>query len=392
MRHKQYSRKLETLSNVKKTLIATLVLLTIITGCRLLPVVNPYYIKALTPTAPPPTSTGTPLPTLTRTATIPPTDTATATYTHTPSPTPIYCDWVEIVDEGYKEVSTDGYYIKGDSTFSYIWRLRNAGQCTWTPEFDMVTVSDGGLDIEKSFSIEQYAVPGQVITIYLEIKVPDASKEYTLKWLLRNADGAQFGIGPSADTPFELTFRVAQKPIPFEPVTSLPAAVVEECNMSKDKERRINAFLKEHAVLPHLSENSEDGIENDPGDPLPGQMMVFRVKDNSRNTFATMHRLMKSRYKTYVSIDTKFLIPDGTEVVFIEIPMEPPLKLLQKELQHLIPGYDGPSLTNEFPTILGYYVHAVPLAGPDRCRSLTGAIFRDGDTEVYTDYRFPGDP
>lgn len=256
----------------------------------------------------------------------------------------------------------------------------------------MYMISDDGLDLEKNFSIEQYAVPGQVISIYLEIKVPDETKAYTVKWLLHNAEGEQFGIGPSADTPLTLTFKVVQKPIPFEAVTSLPKAVVEECNMSKNKERRINAYLRDNAVLPHLSEDSEDGITNDPGDHLPGQMMVFRVKDESRNTFATMYRFLNTRRKTYVSIDSKFLIPDGTEVVFIEIPMEPPLKLLQKELQRLIPGYDGPTLTNEFPTMLGYYVHAVPLAGPDRCRSITGAIFRDGDTEVYTDYRFPGDP
>ena len=149
-----------------------------------------------------------------------------------------------------------------------------------------------------------------------------------------------------------LTIRTVMKPIPFAPVVSIPQAVIDECNMPTDKVRRINAFLKEKAILPHLSEDSEDGITNEPENYEPGKMMVFRVKDESRNTFAVMQRFLKSSRKTYVSIDTKFLIPDGTEVVFIEIPMEPPLKLLQKELQRLIPGYDGPTLTNEFPTML----------------------------------------
>ena len=111
--------------------------------------------------------------------------TATATKTITPSPTPIYCDWAEVVDQGYQNVNTDGVYIQGDSTFTYIWRLRNAGQCTWTPDYEMEVVNNSGLGVKESFTIEQAAVPGQIITIYLQVRVPDETDQFTIEWMLK---------------------------------------------------------------------------------------------------------------------------------------------------------------------------------------------------------------
>jgi len=78
---------------------------------------------------------------------IPPTNTAIPTVVVTPipptatrippTPTPLPCNWVEFV----KDVSIpDGTKIAGGTSFTKTWRLRNAGSCTWTTEYDLAFV------------------------------------------------------------------------------------------------------------------------------------------------------------------------------------------------------------------------------------------------------------
>jgi hypothetical protein len=365
-------------------------------GCSDLPPLSTYLPKVFQPTDTPlpPTETSTQTPTATRTATVTPTIPPTATVTQTPSPTPIYCDWIALVDEGYEGVTTNGTFITEGTEFTYIWRVKNAGQCTWTADYKIEIVSADGLEMEEELPFDQYALPGEIINIQMDIVVPEEEGKYKIKWLMYNAEDEQFGVGPSADTPLELEFSVAPEAVEISeaPITEISQAVIEECNFSIQDVRRYNRFLRENAVFPHLSETSDDGIINDPDPPKPGQIITFRIKDTSRNRLANMYKFMHSKRKTYVAIDSKYLIPNNTEVIFIEIPMEPPLKLLQKELQRLIPGYDGPTLTNEFPTKLGYYVQAIPLLGPQKCHVVTGGIFRDGDTNIYLDYKYPYEP
>ena len=325
------------------------------------------------------------------TATTKNTPTKTATNTLTPTATDVPCDWAELVDYGYQNVSSNSGNIIPGSEFIYTWRLKNSGLCIWTSDYEMGLVEQNGLSLDQNIPFPIVTIPGQIISISTKITAPDEPGDYSATWRVKNANGEYFDYSSPADIELSVEFSVAP-PVVYikeKPTTSLPQEVIEICGLSSTEEKKINQFLEQNAIFPTMSEESDDGILNDPGTKLAGQVKIFRVSDSSSNGAAPIYKLKNTSRKTYVSIDSKSLIPNGTEVVFVNIPMNPPLKLLQKELQRLIPGYDGPTLTNEFPTTLGYYVHVFPIYGRDRCKSVVGAIFHDNDTEIYVDYRFP---
>lgn len=325
----------------------------------------------------------------TATSTDPPTDTPTDTVTATATEVP--CDQAELMDYGYQDVSSNSGNIIPGSEFVYTWRIKNIGACVWTTDYKIELVDQQGLKLDNKVPFPKHTLPGQIISISVLITAPKETGDYSATWRLRNANDEVFGFGSAPENKLVIEFSVAP-PVVYikdKPTTALPQEVVELCNLSPTEEKKVNDFLAKNAMSPTMSEVSDDGIENKPGTRLEGQVKIFRVRDTSKNEAAPLYKLLSSHRKTYVSIDSKFLIPDGTEVVFIKIPMDPQLILLQKELKYLISDYNGPTLTNEFPTTLGYYVHAFPIYGRDRCRSLVGAIFHDSDTEVYVDYRFP---
>ena len=94
--------------------------------------------QPVVPTNTPIPPTNTPIPTVVVTV-VPPTATSvppTATRIPPPPP-PLPCNWVEFV----KDVTIpDGTKITGGTSFTKTWRLRNAGSCTWTTEYDLAFV------------------------------------------------------------------------------------------------------------------------------------------------------------------------------------------------------------------------------------------------------------
>ncbi len=143
---------------------------------------------ALTQTAP----TQTPLP---PTPTVIP-----ATNTAVPTSTPIsYCDWVEFV----KDVSIpDGSTFKPGETFTKIWRLRNRGTCTWTPDYRLVYASGSQMGDTIAVPLPGYVAPGQTVDVSVTLTAPSSSGRYVGYWMLRNSSGVLFGYGLKANTAF----------------------------------------------------------------------------------------------------------------------------------------------------------------------------------------------
>ena len=157
-------------------------------------------MSALTLTAP----TQTPLP---PTPTVVP-----ATNTPVPTATLIsYCDWVAFV----KDISVpDGSTFAPGETFTKIWRLKNRGTCTWTPDYMLVYNSGAQMGETTAVRLPAYIAPGQTVDVSVTFTAPSTSGRYTGYWILRNPSGALFGSGDKANVPFYVDIKVKERDVP----------------------------------------------------------------------------------------------------------------------------------------------------------------------------------
>ncbi len=157
-------------------------------------------IMAITQSAP----TQTPVPpTVTP---VPPTNTAI------PSPTPVsYCDWVMFV----KDVSVpDGSNFLPGETFTKIWRLKNRGTCTWTPDYMLVYNNGSIMGQMLAVNLPGYVAPGQTVDVSVTLTAPVIPGHYTSYWMLRDPSGVLFATGEKANQPFYVDINVQQQDLP----------------------------------------------------------------------------------------------------------------------------------------------------------------------------------
>jgi hypothetical protein len=146
-------------------------------------------------------------------ATLPPTATpTTAPPTQTsapPTPTvpPVPCDWAQFVSD---VTVKDGTNFRPDEKFTKTWRLKNIGTCTWTTEYSLAYSSGTTMDGPARVSLPQSVPPGGTVDVSVNLIAPSGDGTYTGKWMLRNANGAWFGLGAKANQEFWVRINVVK--------------------------------------------------------------------------------------------------------------------------------------------------------------------------------------
>jgi hypothetical protein len=155
---------------------------------------------------------------------LPPTPTSIVQITSTPVPASTalpavtsYCDWVGFVND----VSIpDGTTLVPAETFTKVWRLKNRGTCTWTPDYMLVYTSGTQMGGTTAVRLPGNVAPGQTVDISVTLTAPAASGHYTGYWILRNPSGALFGSGDKANVPFYVDIQVKR------PASEIPHGTV----------------------------------------------------------------------------------------------------------------------------------------------------------------------
>lgn len=125
--------------------------------------------------------------------------------TATPTVAAKPCDRAEFVDDITVE---DGTVFKPGETFTKTWRLKNTGSCTWTTSYRVVFDSGNALGAPASFNLPTSVAPDGVIDISVQMKAPDAEKDYESNWKLQNASGVTFGLGEDGTKKFWVRITV----------------------------------------------------------------------------------------------------------------------------------------------------------------------------------------
>lgn len=101
----------------------------------------------------------------------------------------------------------DGSIVPRNTTFVKVWRIRNAGTCTWTTSYALAFFGGDGMSAPASVPMPGSVAPGQYIEIPVTLISPATDGSYRSYWKLRNASGALFGIGDDANTAFWVDIR-----------------------------------------------------------------------------------------------------------------------------------------------------------------------------------------
>jgi hypothetical protein len=151
-----------------------------------------------TPIQPQPTVA---VPTATPSVTPPP-----PTATLPPTSTPLPCDRIKFVKD--VTIPDNTVFSPGD-VFVKTWRLRNAGSCTWTRDYDLVFAGGDAMNASGSSALSHNVPPGEEIDVSMTFTAPGNAGTYRGNWKLRNGAGQVFGLGDDGAKPFWVQIKVA---------------------------------------------------------------------------------------------------------------------------------------------------------------------------------------
>jgi len=128
-----------------------------------------------------------------------PTATFLPTFTNTPA---TRCDQAEAAYPSIDITIPDDTTIPAGNAFTKVWRVVNTGTCNWTAEYTTVFIDGEQMDAPNEVPITQPVAPGQSVDIDVTMIAPQETGTYQGNWMLRNANGEIFGIGPNANDSF----------------------------------------------------------------------------------------------------------------------------------------------------------------------------------------------
>jgi len=129
--------------------------------------------------------------------------TPTATQTQAvvlPTPTPAGCSNKAAF---VRDVTIpDNSPVQAGAIFRKVWRLSNAGTCTWGPAYSLIFGSGYSLGGPASAPLTATVPPGGTVDLAVDLKAPTTSGTYRGNWLLRSGNNVVFGIGPNGNQSF----------------------------------------------------------------------------------------------------------------------------------------------------------------------------------------------
>ena len=155
----------------------------------------------------PPTGVSSPT-TTAQTAVSSPTLRASIPETATPQPTPTrMCDLAAAGLPIDVTIPDDSKMQPGES-FVKVWRLVNAGECTWSRNYSATWFSGDKLGVQQEVAFNSEVSPGNSIDLSIDMVAPEKPGSYQSNWKLRNDGGDLFGIGPGGGAPFWVRIQV----------------------------------------------------------------------------------------------------------------------------------------------------------------------------------------
>jgi len=125
----------------------------------------------------------------------------------TATPRPVRCNQASFV----RDVTVaDGSFFTPGSEFTKVWRIHNAGSCTWDTDYNLVFVSGDRMSGRRAIPFPGSVRPGENVDLSVDLLAPAKQGRYTGYWMLESDTGERFGIGSDAATAFWVEIRILQ--------------------------------------------------------------------------------------------------------------------------------------------------------------------------------------
>jgi hypothetical protein len=198
------------------------------------------------------------------------------------------CDSAQFVDHVILDVPVqDGTVVMPGTIFTKTWEIMNDGSCEWTMDYAFVHTSGTALGAtDVVVNLPNAVTSGQVVDMSVPMLAPSNPGTYTSEWMLRNAQGELFGVGPQGDRSLSIEVVVPELPTgvvyDFNQVVCLAQwhsnrATFLSCDGLDDEEGLLNGFVRLNTD-PALEASSRDNpvvIEMKPNNQQGGWLAGF---------------------------------------------------------------------------------------------------------------------
>ncbi len=100
------------------------------------------------------------------------------------------CDRVRFLED---VTIPDDTRMSPGQVFRKIWRIQNAGSCTWTAGYQLVFSGGDNMGDNLAVNLPGIVAPGETIDVGIDLTAPRAYGEFQSNWKLRNPSGYTFG-------------------------------------------------------------------------------------------------------------------------------------------------------------------------------------------------------
>ena len=115
--------------------------------------------------------------------------------------TPLYvqpvntvCDRVRFIED---VTIPDDTRMAPGQVFRKIWRIQNAGSCTWTAGYQLVFYSGDSMGDNLVVNLPSVVAPGETVDVGVDLTAPWAYGVFQSNWKLRSPSGTMFGTSNS---------------------------------------------------------------------------------------------------------------------------------------------------------------------------------------------------
>jgi hypothetical protein len=190
----------------------------------------------------------------------------------------------------------DGTEMQPGQRFTKIWRLTNAGACTWTRDYQAIWFFGTRLGDTTAVPLTRNVAPGESTEIEVEMAAPQNPGTYRSDWKLQNTAGEAFGIGPTGNSTFWVQIQVVRPPtetpapiiIPTETPEPPPPPEITETVMPAPIVRLTQTF--------NLSPGSTIDLASGAENPESGGDLAYQPDENNNHWLTPAKGLLLGVY------------------------------------------------------------------------------------------------
>jgi len=125
------------------------------------------------------------------------------------TPTPPVSACLNRIEFVLDVTASDNSRFSPGEAFTKTWRLRNAGSCDWSPNYELAFASGHIMGGSIPTRIGTTVAVGSTIDLSVALKAPLAAGTYRANFMLRTPEGVYFGLGPQGEQAFWVQIAVA---------------------------------------------------------------------------------------------------------------------------------------------------------------------------------------